>query len=81
MLESLQKIAKGNLSSSAKSDISKDRGVQRVVFGGRITPDLTAPGVTPDLTAPSKILTAPPYFEPPELFVIVFYHANYPLLL
>ena len=68
MLESLQKIAKGNLSSSAKSDISKDRGVQRVVFGGRITPDLTAPGVTPDLTAPSKILTAPTYFETLKIY-------------
>ena len=43
-------------------------GVWRgVVFGGRITPDLTDPGVTPDLTATPKILTAPSYFETPEL--------------
>ena len=30
-----------------------------LVFGGRTTPDLTAPGVTPDHTAPPKILTDP----------------------
>ena len=36
-----------------------------MVFGGRITPELTAPGVTPDLTAPPKILTSP-YFEAPQ---------------
>ena len=51
-----------------------------VVFGGGITPDLTAPGVTPDLTAPPKILTAPPYFEASQNYRF-FYNTYYPLLL
>ena len=46
-----------------------------VVFGGGITPDITAPGVTPDLTAPPKILTAQPYFEAPQNYRKMFFYA------
>ena len=42
------------------------RGVQRGVFGGGITPDLTAPGVKPDLTATPKIFTAQSFYEAPQ---------------
>ena len=37
-----------------------------MVFGGGITPDLTAPGVTPDLTAPT-------YFQAPQNYGKMFF--------
>ena len=58
-------MAYAKKSSQKYSHAGACRGV---VFGGGITPDLTAPGVTPEITAPLKIFTNPTYFEaPPEL--------------
>ena len=54
---------------------SDDQGrAEGLVFGGGITPDLTAPCVTPDLNAPPKILTAPPYHNIPIYLTCIINH-------